>query len=218
MNFKKILAASIVIAVTPVHAMWTESKEENAKNIDITHCFVPNVNIEKCIRIATNRKEVVVAAKPVQYKTKVGTRIISDKDVQPGFKPIEGQSNEDVVCLAYSIFREAGNQDTQNQYAVGQVHINRLKQGSWGNRMCKVVYSKAQFSWTLESKVVRWSSKQQSHFMSIAKGMIHDGLRVKPLASTNILHYHATYVHPRWGKKDSLVAKAGDHVFYKGIK
>jgi spore germination cell wall hydrolase CwlJ-like protein len=212
MYFKKLLAASIVIAVTPVHAMWTESKEENAKNIDITHCFVSKISLQKCINDTSNRKKVVV------NRSKSSTRIISDNDVQPGFKPIDGQSDKDVACLAYSIFREAGNQDTQNQYAVGQVHINRLKQGSWGNSMCKVVYSKAQFSWTLESKIVRWSSKQQAHFMMIAKGMIHDGLRVKPLASTKILHYHATYVSPRWGKKDSLVAKAGDHVFYKGIK
>jgi spore germination cell wall hydrolase CwlJ-like protein len=84
--------------------------------------------------------------------------------------------------------------------------------------MCKVVFAKAQFSWTLEKKVVNWSAKQQDYYMTIATGMMREGMRVEPLASTKILHYHATYVQPKWGDKTALVATAGAHVFYKGIK
>lgn len=132
---------------------------------------------------------------------------------------IKGQTQKDVKCLAYSIFREAGNQPQPAQYAVGQIHINRLKSGKWGDTMCKVVYSKSQFSWTLFKMKSRdvWNTQQYAYFMEMADQLINDGVRVKSLNNVNIQHYHATYVKPNWRKDGKMVAKAGAHVFYKGV-
>jgi spore germination cell wall hydrolase CwlJ-like protein len=44
-----------------------------------------------------------------------------------------------------------------------------------------------------------------------------DGVYVKKLASNKILHYHATYVNPKWAKQGQMVASAGAHVFYKNV-
>ena len=52
-------------------------------------------------------------------------------------------------CLARNIYHEAGVEPTVGKYAVAQVTLNRLKDGRWGRDICSVVYSKAQFSWTL---------------------------------------------------------------------
>jgi spore germination cell wall hydrolase CwlJ-like protein len=196
----KLTVLLSALVCTTANAMWTETAKEFALSKDIT------------------AKLDAMFKKPVQKPVKAKLHSITDDDIQPGYTPIKGQTNKDVKCLAYSIFREAGNQKPQDQYAVGQVHINRLKAGNWGSSMCKVVFAKAQFSWTLEKKVVNWSAKQQDYYMTIATGMMREGMRVEPLASTKILHYHATYVQPKWGDKTALVATAGAHVFYKGIK
>ena len=198
---KSTVLLSAALLCSSANAMWTESAKEFALSKDITS------------------KLDALFKKPVQTPVKTNKlHSITDDDIQPGYTPIKGQTNKDVKCLAYSIFREAGNQKPQDQYAVGQVHINRLKQGSWGKSMCKVVFAKAQFSWTLEKKLVQWSAKQQDYYMTIAQGMMREGVQVKPLVSTKILHYHATYVQPKWGDKSAIVATAGAHIFYKGIQ
>lgn len=198
----KLTVLLSALVCTSANAIWTESAKESALSKDIT------------AKLDALFKKTAPKAPPAKAKS----ISITEDDVQPGYSPIKGQSNKDVKCLAYSIFREAGNQKPQDQYAVGQVHINRLKQGSWGKTMCKVVFAKAQFSWTLEKKLVQWSAKQQDYYMTIAKGMMREGLQVKPLVSTKILHYHATYVQPKWGDKSAIVATAGAHIFYKGIQ
>jgi spore germination cell wall hydrolase CwlJ-like protein len=68
-------------------------------------------------------------------------------------------TKNDVECLTKNIYYEAGVEDHRGKFAVGNVTINRLKTGYWGNSICKVVYAKKQFSWTLAKKLPRPDSK-----------------------------------------------------------
>jgi spore germination cell wall hydrolase CwlJ-like protein len=207
------------VSANSAHAIWTEKASDSG--INVTHCIQPGVDSVKCIRALkqklepktiTQKSVKVIKQKPVKdIRT-----VISNNDIKLSGRGVD-TSTKDIRCLAYSIFREAGNQKVVDQYAVGQVHVNRLKEGSWGKTMCNVVYAKAQFSWTLESKVVAWSKKQEQHFTDIAEGLLVDGVYVKKLASNKILHYHATYVNPKWAKQGQMVASAGAHVFYKNV-
>jgi spore germination cell wall hydrolase CwlJ-like protein len=207
------------VSANSAFAIWTEKASESG--INVTHCIQPGVDSVKCIRnmklkpeqkAKTQKLVKVSKEKPV----KAIQTVISDKDIKMSGHGVD-TSTKDIKCLAYSIFREAGNQKVVDQYAVGQIHVNRLKEGSWGKTMCKVVYAKAQFSWTLETKVVVWSKKQEEHFTDIAEGLLMDGVYVKKLASNKILHYHATYVKPKWAKQGQMVASAGEHMFYKNV-
>jgi spore germination cell wall hydrolase CwlJ-like protein len=204
------------VSANSAHAIWTEKASDSG--INVTHCIQPGVDSVKCIRALKQKLEPkTITQKSVKVKQTVKVaQAISKKDIQDGGQMFD-TSTKDIRCLAYSIFREAGNQKVVDQYAVGQVHVNRLKEGSWGKSMCKVVFSKAQFSWTLESKLVTWSKKQEEHFTDIAEGLLIDGVHVKKLASNKILHYHATYVNPKWAKQGQMVASAGAHVFYKNV-
>jgi spore germination cell wall hydrolase CwlJ-like protein len=204
------------VSANSAHAIWTEKASDSG--INVTHCIQPGVDSVKCIRDLKQKLEPkAITQKSVKVKQTVKVaQAISKKDIQDGGQMFD-TSTKDIRCLAYSIFREAGNQKVVDQYAVGQVHVNRLKEGSWGKSMCKVVFSKAQFSWTLESKLVTWSKKQEQHFTDIAEGLLIDGVHVKKLASNKILHYHATYVNPKWAKQGQMVASAGAHVFYKNV-
>ena len=73
--------------------------------------------------------------------------------------PLVSYSEKDEACLARNIYYEAGVESEKGKYAVAQTTINRLKTGRWGNTLCKVIYSKAQFSWTLKKKLRRPSGK-----------------------------------------------------------
>lgn len=236
-----LLSSILILSSNSASAIWVERAadsrdRQSSLGVDVTHCTLSNVkSVNECLKDALKKVKVQrsqelskrsqeLASKPVKKlpnttkpKTTQRTLAITENDVKDGGQLLSHIDTKDVRCLAYSIFREAGNQKEYDQYAVGQVHMNRLKEGSWGKTMCKVVYAKAQFSWTLESKVVRWSLKQEEHFMFIAESLMIDGYHVKRLASDKILHYHATYVKPKWAKQGQLVASAGEHLFYKNV-
>jgi spore germination cell wall hydrolase CwlJ-like protein len=141
---------------------------------------------------------------------------ITEQDITVSASPIRGQTAQDIACLAYSIFREAGTLSQPAQYAVGQIHINRLKTGAWGQQLCQVVFAPAQFSWTLSPRRTPWTQQQMQHARAIAWNLIQ-GVRVKGLDSEHVLHYHADYVMPRWGRHQQVVATAGPHIFYRDV-
>jgi spore germination cell wall hydrolase CwlJ-like protein len=207
-----LLTASMLFGQM-ANGMWTEDRHGNTivaphKKEVLNEIDVQVIKVEPVKKVKA--KSVVVA------KTKNGIVKVSDSSIRTDGKPIENQSADDVGCLAYSIYREAGNLPAADQYAVGQVHINRLREGSWGHSLCKVVFAKAQFSWTLEKKLVGWTAKQREKYMNMAKFMLA-GVRVKVLDNNSVLWYHANYVNPKWADKSKVVAQAGPHIFYRNI-
>jgi len=211
---KRTLLFSLLVLSGTVHAIWTEDSHGNpihksqvSKQVIKPQSYIIEISFadDKVKKSPTSDK---VTDTP--FHAKVGELVVDHKG-----KKVAGQSSKDVECLAYSIFREAGTLSENAQLAVGQVHVNRLKEGTWGDTMCKVVYAPHQFSWTNE-KMVNWSSEQKQKYVAEAKALM-SGLRVKKLDSEDILHYHATYVHPRWAKQGEMVAQAGAHLFYKNV-
>jgi len=123
-------------------------------------------------------------------------------------------SPEDKYCLAKNVFHEAGVEPMEGKLAVAQVTINRLKSGRWGNTICKVVYAKAQFSWTLDKRKRKevpkgplWEESKQ------AVRIFLKGDRLPTL--TKSLFYHTDYIkQPRWASEDYKIAQIGQHIFY----
>lgn len=120
---------------------------------------------------------------------------------------------KEMDCLAKNIYHEAGIEDRAGKIAVAQITYNRLKDGRWGNDICKVVYARAQFSWTLDKRKVNaklagelWEASRQAAVDFV------NGKRVDRLG--NSLHYHATYVNPKWASVDRQVHQVGQHIFY----
>lgn len=204
-----LLAAGVLFGQM-ANAMWTE--DSNGNTIVASHKkeVLNKIDIQVIKIVPVKSRSMVVA------KTKGGIVKVSDSSIRTDGKPIENQSVDDIGCLAYSIYREAGTLPAAEQYAVGQVHINRLREGSWGHSLCKVVFAKAQFSWTLEKKLVGWTATQREKYMNMAKFMLA-GVRVKVLDNDNVLWYHANYVNPKWADKSKVVAQAGPHIFYRNI-
>ena len=125
-------------------------------------------------------------------------------------------TKNDVECLTKNIYYEAGVEDHRGKFAVGNVTINRLKTGYWGNSICKVVYAKSQFSWTLAKKLPRPNSKLWAESEEIARKVLA-GHRVRGL--TRSLYYHAIYIRdPKWVDTQHEAGQIGNHVFYNKAK
>ena len=124
-------------------------------------------------------------------------------------------TSADAECLAKNIYYEAGVEPIEGKYAVAQVTLNRLKQGSWGNSICDVVHSKAQFSWTLNKRKVREQPKGElwAESLTVARTVLDKGVRVPSLAQST--YYHADYVKPLWTKSVVKIQQIGQHIFYK---
>lgn len=125
-------------------------------------------------------------------------------------------TKNDLDCLTRNIYYEAGVESHVGKFAVAQVTINRLKTGHWGNSICKVVYAKKQFSWTLAKKLPRPNSQLWAESEEIARKVLA-GHRVRGL--TRSLYYHATYIRdPKWADTNHEAGKIGQHVFYNRAK
>lgn len=121
-------------------------------------------------------------------------------------------TKNDLDCLTRNIYYEAGIEPAVGKVAVAQVTLNRLKAGYWGNTICKVVYAKKQFSWTLSKKLPKPDSKVWAESEEIARKVLA-GHRVRGL--TRSLYYHATYIKdPKWADPAHEVGQIGQHVFY----
>lgn len=119
-------------------------------------------------------------------------------------------------CLARNIYHEAGVEPTVGKYAVAQVTLNRLKDGRWGRDICSVVYSKAQFSWTLSKKKLNETPRGAlwEESRAVARTVLDQGARVPSLAQST--HYHADYIErPLWAKSVAKIQQIGQHIFYK---
>jgi spore germination cell wall hydrolase CwlJ-like protein len=125
-------------------------------------------------------------------------------------------TKNDLECLTKNIYYEAGVESSVGKFAVAQVTLNRLKTGYWGNSICKVVYAKKQFSWTLAKKLPRPNSKVWAESEEIARKVLA-GHRVRGL--TKSLYYHAIYIKdPKWVDTRHEAGQIGQHVFYNKAK
>lgn len=123
-------------------------------------------------------------------------------------------SNQDYDCLARNIYFESGVESIEGKIAVAQVTFNRLNTGRWGNTVCKVVYAKSQFSWTLDKRKLAEKPKGPLWDESLkAANKYLNGTRIVTL--DNSTHYHAEWISaPKWTQVKNPVDKIGQHIFY----
>jgi len=121
-------------------------------------------------------------------------------------------TKSDIDCLTRNIYYEAGNQSDVGKYAVATVTLNRIRAGRWGDTVCKVVYAKAQFSWTMAKKLHKPDPDVWQRSRDIAVSSLH-GYRVKSLQKS--LLYHADYIKaPNWADPSYKITQIGTHIFY----
>lgn len=134
--------------------------------------------------------------------------------------PNWSKSKGEQRCLAIGIYFEARGEPIRGQAAVAQVILNRVKNPTYPNSICGVVYqnkswkNRCQFSFACDGLRDRVRSKKHwSTAKAVAKRATAGKLWVKEVGSST--HYHATYVSPRWAKSMKRMKKIGQHIFYR---
>jgi spore germination cell wall hydrolase CwlJ-like protein len=173
--------------------------------------IVPVVLIDSLINkpVAPTKVEIFAIADPVTFTAKP----LAKKYLYRTSKKISLDDRE-FHCLAKNIYHEAGIENYKGKVAVAQITFNRLYDGKWGNNICKVVYAKSQFSWTLNRNKVSEKPRGDLWNDSVAAARDYlNGIRIQGLDHS--MFYHADYITPpKWASANNRVNQIGRHVFY----
>ena len=136
-----------------------------------------------------------------------------------------------LMCMAFNIYHEAGNQSMIGQMAVGQVVLNRVADNRFPDTVCEVVKEAVTYKNT--NKPVRWKcqftwfcdgKKDEPNFESKTWSLALENASIL-LTKTIVLditegatHYHATYVRPAWAKTKTRTTRIDKHIFYRWEK
>lgn len=112
---------------------------------------------------------------------------------------------QQMKCLADNVYYEARGEPNKGQMLVARVTLNRAKLYHNGD-ICKAVYAKNQFSWTLK----RQSRPEPEVYANAAKAAYAALWYYKP-----VYYFHSVYVRPPWAAKKKIVTKVGNHIFYE---
>ena len=145
---------------------------------------------------------ILLASSLVEAKPSKTTLSISEKEKQ---------------CLAKNIYYESKHEPEEGMVAVGLVTINRANHPSYPDDICKVVHqrtkSRCQFSWTCKKvSHPKSSDPEWRESLKIVDNLLAGEYNHWRKKYANSLHFHATYVNPKWKKQ--RIAKTGRHIFY----
>lgn len=129
-------------------------------------------------------------------------------------------SDAEQKCLAEGIYFEARGETAKGQAAVAQVILNRVRNPTFPNSICGVVYqndhwrNRCQFSFACDGIRDRITSREHWKMAKdIAMAVTAGKIWLDEVGSAT--HYHATYVNPRWAGTMRRATRIGLHIFYK---
>ena len=119
---------------------------------------------------------------------------------------------QNLACLARNVYFEGRGEPLAGQYAIAEVTMNRKASALFPRTVCGVVYQKSAFSWTDAAALPEPGGEEWKRAWSVAEAVYY-GKEAPRLQGA--LFYHATYVEPEWAKDKRLVARIGNHIFYR---
>ncbi len=120
--------------------------------------------------------------------------------------------DEELNCLAVSIYYESKGEPLAGQLAVADVILNRTTSGRFPASVCSVVKQPGQFSFVKGGKLPEIDTSRRAWKTAVAVARVATkDLWESP--AKNALYFHARHLSPNWGK--ARVASVGNHVFYR---
>jgi spore germination cell wall hydrolase CwlJ-like protein len=117
-------------------------------------------------------------------------------------------------CLASAVYFEARGEPIQGQLAVADVVLNRVASTRYPNTICEVVEQPMQFSFVnATGRIPEANRSSEAWLTAVAIARIAQAGTVRAVDS-DVLWYHADYVHPSWGRRLARQDKIGLHIFY----
>jgi spore germination cell wall hydrolase CwlJ-like protein len=134
--------------------------------------------------------------------------------------PLSVFSDREQHCLSAGVYFEARGEPVRGQAAVAQVILNRVRNPTYPNSICGVVYqnkdwrNRCQFSFACDRIKDRVSDPKRWRTAEMVSRSVTEGRIWLPEVGSST-HYHATYVNPRWASSMKKVSKIGLHIFYR---
>jgi spore germination cell wall hydrolase CwlJ-like protein len=134
--------------------------------------------------------------------------------------PARAGDDEEISCLALTIYHEARGESERGKLAVGHVVMNRARSGVFPANICDVVRQggqqryRCQFSWWCDGRSDRPRDREAMRESLWIAEEIYAGCTVDPTGGA--LWYHATVVKPSWSKAFGRGKRIDRHVFYRG--
>jgi spore germination cell wall hydrolase CwlJ-like protein len=141
----------------------------------------------------------------------------------PPPEPVSPATNyggdDQLSCLALTIYWEGKSESQQGQVAIAHVVLNRTRNPNFPNTICGVVHQggqqrlKCQFHWWCDGKsdtptdAAQWETAQK-----IARSETQPGAK-DPTGGA--LYFHNGAVTPDWSRTRTRTAKIGQHTFYR---
>ena len=125
---------------------------------------------------------------------------------------VDGSLDEEMKCLAGTVYFESKGESLQGQLAVARVVLARVESSRFPNSICGVVFQRSQFSFVRGGKMppIRTGHQHWRNAVAIAKIAMNDGWE-SPVEGA--LFFHARYVSPGWRMK--RLATIDNHIFYR---
>jgi spore germination cell wall hydrolase CwlJ-like protein len=112
-------------------------------------------------------------------------------------------TKKEISCLAINIYHEARGESKKGQLLVAAVTLNRMRDSRWPNNVCRVVYQRSQFSWTLDK--TKTITVPNQYYLVALESLNYN---------TKALYYHALHVKPKWSARLTKTYTVGSHIFY----
>ncbi|MEP9402990.1 cell wall hydrolase [Sphingomonas sp. VNH70] len=120
--------------------------------------------------------------------------------------------DEELNCLAVSVYYESKGEPLSGQLAVADVILNRTTSGRFPKSVCSVVKQPGQFSFVKGGKLPEIDTSRRAWKTAVAVARVATkDLWESP--AKDALYFHARHLSPNWGK--ARVASVGNHVFYR---
>jgi len=170
----------------------------------------------------------VVAVSLCMIPVPASDYIIEDRDIRH-YDPVKVIDKQEIACLAVNIYHEARGESKDGQIAVAFVTLNRVKNNSYPDTICGVVYQakwkenwkgnlmpvrhQCQFSWFCDGKSDDpEDSKTWVQCLTLARNILQGAYGDITEGAT---HYHSVYVNPYWADSLNETVIINEHIFYK---
>ncbi len=116
-------------------------------------------------------------------------------------------------CLTEAVYYESALEPREGQEGVAQVILNRMRDHTFPNSVCGVVFQGCQFSFICDGSMahtpVAWAWKRAE---DVADHALNGYVASQVGTAT---HYHADYVAPYWSAARLKLTQIGKHIFYR---
>jgi spore germination cell wall hydrolase CwlJ-like protein len=115
-----------------------------------------------------------------------------------------------LICMALNLYHEGRGEPRLGQ--VGIVHVTRNRAKGKPENVCKIVYARAQFSWTLKNpRVTDLVAFERCLNTALIAWEFTD-------ITGGSDHYHHRSIRPYWTAKMRFTMQLGTHLYYRSTK